>query len=267
MHPKAQPLRSLLASEQVSLRAVDEPVPVEETKSSEPPAPRTRKAWTPTYMKAPDGTWIPVKIAGIGSKFNTYNVIVTPPGFSQYEVPDVARSLLRKVEEFEEVIPERAPPKIVVAAKKRTGKDHYVKMSVKDAEGNEILQAKMLNRSPMRALMHMTCDKLKLGKWSCEMDTAFLTKMGSQVNATDTPDTLALAEGAEITIARHTAELHGKYAHKDYKMELQKQLAAEEAARQEAAKTEAPKQEMPKQEAKEQAAPEQEAKEKVSASP
>merc|ERR1719323_2514853 len=97
----------------------------------------------------------------------------------------------------------------------------------------------------------MTCDKLKLGKWSCEMDTAFLTKMGSQVNATDTPDTLELAEGAEITIARHTAELHGKYAHKDYKAELQKQLAAEEAARQEAAKQEAPTQDAATQDATE----------------
>merc|ERR1719492_722231 len=93
----------------------------------------------------------------------------------------------------------------------------------------------------MRALMHMTCDKLKLGKWSCEMDTAFLTGKGSQISASDTPDTLELVEGAEITIARHTAELHGKYAHKDFKAELQQQLAAEEAARQEATSQDTPK--------------------------
>merc|ERR1719445_2357830 len=144
---------------------------------------------------------MPVKIAGYGSKAWTYNVIVTPPGFAQYEVPDVDKHLLRKVEEYDEAIPE----------------------------------TKMLSRSPMRALQHMACDKLKLGKWSCEMDTALLTSAGNQVNATDTPDTLQLAEGAEFTVARHTAELHGKYAHKDFKQELQNQLAAEEAAKQEAA--------------------------------
>jgi len=226
--PKAQPPRDLPAGEQVSLRAVD----------AEPPAPRMRKAWTPTYMKVPDGTWMPVKIAGYGSKAWTYNVIVTPPGFAQYEVPDVDKHLLRKVEEYDEVIPERAPKKIEAATKK-AGKDHYVRMAVKDAEGKQILEAKMLSRSPMRALQHMACDKLKLGKWSCEMDTALLTSTGSQVNAADTPDTLQLAEGAEFTVARHTAELHGKYAHKDFKQELQNQLAAEEAAKQEAAKQEA----------------------------
>merc|ERR1719195_1452024 len=101
------------------------PLRVEENKPSEPPAPRMRKAWTPTYMKVPDGTWIPVKIAGYGSKAWTYNVIVSPPGFAQYEVPDVDKHLLRKVEEYDEVIPERAPKKIEVAARK-TGKDHYV---------------------------------------------------------------------------------------------------------------------------------------------
>merc|ERR1719254_41949 len=201
-------------------------------------------------MKVPDGTWIPVKIAGYGSKAWTYNVIVTPPGFAQYEVPDVDKHLLRKVEEYDEVIPERAPKKIEAALRK-TGKDHYVKMVVKDAEGKQILEAKMLSRSPMRALQHMTCDKLKLGKWSCEMDTALLSSTGSQVNATDTPETLQLADGAEFIVARHTAELHGKYAHKDFKQELQNQLAAEEAAKQETAKQETAKPEGSEQKAQE----------------
>ena len=140
-------------------------------------------------------------------------MVVWPLGFAQYEIPNVDKHQLRSVEEYDEVIPERAPKTIKVAARK-IGKDHYIGMRVKDAEYKQSPEAKMLSRSPMRALQHMACDKLKRGKRSCEIDTALLTSAGNQANATDTPDTLQLAVGAEFTVTRRTAELHGTHARK-----------------------------------------------------
>mmetsp|Transcript_79399 Transcript_79399/g.179142 ORF Transcript_79399/g.179142 Transcript_79399/m.179142 type:complete len:266 (+) Transcript_79399:80-877(+) len=188
-----------------------EPEKIRYTKSTTP-APRYRASFAPTYMKAPDGTWIPCKIQSFGTSATTFNVLVMPAGFASYEVPNVHKSLLRKVEQIEEVIPTR-PPRATPAPKPIL--DHYVRLKVKSKSGKDIVEAKMLTRGPMKVMFHMACDKLGLGKWSCERDSTFYSSKGTKLQPTDTPETLAMEDNEEITILRNTANLHGKYAHKE----------------------------------------------------
>lgn len=93
--------------------------------------------------------------------------------------------------------------------------DHYVRLKVKSKSGKDIVEAKMLTRGPMKVMFHMACDKLGLGKWSCERDSTFYNSKGTKLQPTDTPETLAMEDNEEITILRNTANLHGKYAHKE----------------------------------------------------
>lgn len=164
----------------------------------EPVKNRMRIVYRSTEVRAPDGAWIPCTITGHGSRPDTYKIHVNPEAFASYSVPDVPATMLKRIVRLREPMP--VTPQMAAVQKLRKVPTGFIYLKVNAPQGH-MLEMKLLKRSPMRALMHVACDHLKLSRWTCESKTQFLNN-GRQIYPGDFPDVLGLKDGDIIEMQR-----------------------------------------------------------------
>mmetsp|Transcript_44315 Transcript_44315/g.102334 ORF Transcript_44315/g.102334 Transcript_44315/m.102334 type:complete len:314 (+) Transcript_44315:81-1022(+) len=181
-----------------------------------PPAPRMKLqiTYSPTEMKAQDGTWVPCNIISVGSKKGTFNVEVTPKKFASYNLTDVPVDSLKKVHRIREFVPAPTPAPVVIRANAAPAPAHlpaahhvqikdeeelekamegWLAMKVKDTNG-DIMELKTLKKSPLRTMMKMACDRANLSWHQCQRRILFKRK-GAELNENDHPFELGMVDG------------------------------------------------------------------------
>merc|ERR1719433_706869 len=174
----------------------------------------------PTSILAGDGTWIPCTINGFGSKPDTFDVTVMPPSFASYSMTDVPSGSLKSIKKLREFVtvkgkrpvprtrspaaPMKSPAahmKSTAAQQTRAAADDtdmsgVIEMKVDDFKGN-VMELKLLKKSPLRTMMKMACERADIAWFECQSSVHFILN-GVQLSETDHSYELGMQDGETI---------------------------------------------------------------------
>eukprot|EP00416_Gambierdiscus_australes_P035519 CAMPEP_0171096356 /NCGR_PEP_ID=MMETSP0766_2-20121228/44412_1 /TAXON_ID=439317 /ORGANISM="Gambierdiscus australes, Strain CAWD 149" /LENGTH=300 /DNA_ID=CAMNT_0011555321 /DNA_START=17 /DNA_END=919 /DNA_ORIENTATION=- len=135
---------------------------------------KSLKVWyEPTEMRAADGSWVPCNIRGWGSKENTYDITLRPPGLSAYNASNVAAEKLRKVVRVREFLPATLPQRAHAA-------EDSISLRLQDPEGSQTV-VKVSCRSTLRAMMRTACEHLQISRQACLSSVRFMRERVQEV--------------------------------------------------------------------------------------
>jgi len=163
---------------------------------------RVRIRYEPTELKTQDGKWVPCTITGTGSKPGLYDVHVTPATFTSYQMTDVPASQLKKVEHVRVFVPAPAPwaPKSLAPALGNKAESNVLDLQVADLTGN-ILNLKVLQKSPLRTVMKLACEQVQISWDECQRSVRFMHR-GAEMNEADHSWEVGLKDGEMIRMQK-----------------------------------------------------------------
>jgi len=180
-------------------------------RGNDPDRTRLRISYRPTAVKVQDGTWIDCTIIGQGRKPDTFDIHVTPPDFTSYNVTNVPASMLKKVQRVREFVtlpPPRVELKhtvpsnmsVMYRAPMAADVKGFIELDVRTPQGDSVW-LKILKKSPLRTLMKMACERVDLTWESCQRKMRFLHK-GVKLVESDHAYEMGMVNGATIEMQK-----------------------------------------------------------------
>lgn len=163
---------------------------------------KLRFSFVPTEFLTSSGAWVAADILRPGTQQDTYDVLVKPTSFASYNITNVPSSSLKKVQRVREFVPvPTARPNMKALRNMDAGETGFVKVTVKDSKANNVMELKMMKKSPMRTIMKMACERARIHWFKCEKKVNFVWN-GKPLSQNATTKELGITDGATIIMAK-----------------------------------------------------------------